>query len=116
MLMLHLNLNCLQVTVAFLCLINMSPVIAANWLMLQGTEHPLAAEHRFLGFIQPAYTYDTSDNLNGLTNSPGPVDFSQNNGKRLAITSVSPWFDDNSEFNIRRAKFGVRYLYRCIKK
>jgi hypothetical protein len=109
--MLHLNLNCLQVTVAFICLINTTSVIAANWLMLQGTEHPLAPEHRFLGFIQPAYTYDTSDNLSGLTDSPGPPDFSQNNGQRLAITSVSPWFDNNSAFHLRRARFGVRGIF-----
>lgn len=99
------------VIVIFVCLTNTTSAIAANWLMLQGTEHPFAPEHKFLGFIQPAYTYDTSDNLNGLTNSPGPVDFSQNNGKRLAITSVSPWFDDNSDFHIRRAKFGVRGIF-----
>jgi hypothetical protein len=39
------------------CLTGMpGPVCAANWLMLQGTEHPLAPAHKFWGFIQPAYT------------------------------------------------------------
>jgi hypothetical protein len=84
---------------------------ATNWLMLQGTEHPLAPAHRFWGFIQPAYTYDSSDNLSGLTDTPGPPDFSANNGERLAITSVSPWFDEGDRFHVRRARFGVRGLF-----
>ena len=109
--MLRLNFNCLPVTVAFIFLFNTTSAIAVNWLMLQGTEHPFAAEHKFLGFIQPAYTYDTSDELSGLTNSPGPADFSLNNGERLAITSVSPWFENNSRVHIRRAKFGVRGIF-----
>lgn len=84
---------------------------AVNWLMLQGTEHPLAPEYRVWGFIQPAFTFDTSKNLNGLTDSPGPPDFSPNNDKRLAITSISPWFDDNKEIHIRRARFGARGIF-----
>ena len=87
------------------------PVCAANWLMLQGTEHPLAPAHKFWGFIQPAWTHDTSDNLSGLTDSPGPPDFTGNNGERLAITSVSPWFDDNESLHVRRARFGARGVF-----
>ena len=87
------------------------PVCAANWLMLQGTEHPLAPAHRFWGFVQPAYTLDTSDELHGLTDSPGPPDFSRNNGERLAITSVSPWFDEGERFHVRRARAGVRGVF-----
>ncbi|MCK4833395.1 MAG: hypothetical protein KAT12_01420, partial [Gammaproteobacteria bacterium] len=79
--------------------------------MLQGTEHPFAPEYKAWGFIQPAFTYDTSKELSGLTDSPGAPDFSPNNGERLAITSVSPWFDDNSAFHIRRARFGVRGIF-----
>ena len=86
-------------------------VLAANWLMLQGTEHPLAPAHKFWGFIQPSYTYDSSDKLSGLTDSPGPPDFSTNNGERLAISSVSPWFDDNERLHVRRARFGARGLF-----
>ena len=94
------------------CLSGVSgPVRAANWLMLQGTEHPLAPAHKFWGFIQPSYTYDTSDDLSGLTDTPGPPDFSANNGKRLAITSVSPWFDDAERFHVRRARFGARGVF-----
>ena len=84
---------------------------ATNWLMLQGTEHPLAPAHRFWGFVQPTYTNDRSDSLSGLTDSPGPPDFSPNNGKRLAITSVSPWFDDSERLYVRRARFGARGIF-----
>ncbi len=76
---------------------------AANWLMLQGTEKPKAKQHKFWGFIQPAYTYDTSDELSGLTGS-----FAANNGRRTAKNSVAPWFDDDSKVHVRRARFGVR--------
>jgi len=79
--------------------------------MLQGTEHPFAPAHKFWGFIQPAISIDTSESLSGLSSSPGSPDFSANNGQRLAITTVSPWFDDNKRFHIRRAKFGVRGIF-----
>jgi len=94
------------------CLTGISaPAGAANWLMLQGTEHPLAPAHKLWGFIQPAWTHDSSDDLSGLTDSPGPPDFSANNGERLAITSVSPWFDDGERLHVRRARFGARGVF-----
>ena len=99
------------IAVALFCLIKINPAAAVNWLMLQGTEHPFAAEHQFLGLIQPAYTYDRSSSLSGLVDEPGLPEFSANNGERLAMTSVSPWFDSNSEFHLRRAKFGVRGIF-----
>lgn len=77
--------------------------------MLQGTEHPLSPSYKLWGFIQPAFSYDTSENLSGLT--IGPPDFSPNNEKRLASTSISPWFEDNRELHIRRARFGARGIF-----
>lgn len=88
-----------------------TPSDAANWLLLQGTEHPLAPAHKLWGFIQPAYTRDSSNELSGLTDSSGPPDFSVNNGERLAISTVSPWFDDNERLHVRRARFGARGLF-----
>jgi len=82
---------------------------AANWLMLQGTEHPLMPAHRPWGFIQPAFTHDSSDALAGLTD--GPPDFSVNNGERLAISSVAPWFDEAERLHLRRARFGIRGVF-----
>ncbi len=79
--------------------------------MLQGTEHPFAPEHKLLGFIQPAYSYDSSNELNGLTDPPGPLDFSPNNGERLAITSISPELENNEQLHIRRARLGVRGIF-----
>ena len=104
-------LNYCSVVAAFSCLVNANSAMAVNWLMLQGTEHPFAAEHKFLGFIQPAYTYDRSSNLSGLIDTSGLPAFSANNGERLAMTSVSPWFEDNNELHLRRAKFGVRGIF-----
>lgn len=80
-----------------------SNLFAANWLMLQGTENKKSAKHRFWGFIQPAYTYDTSDDLSGLTGA-----FAVNNGTRTAKNSVAPWYKDADKLHIRRARFGVR--------
>jgi hypothetical protein len=82
---------------------------AANWLMLQGTEHPLMPAHRPWGFIQPAFTHDSSAALSGLTD--GPPDFSVNNGERLAISSVAPWFDEAERLHLRRARFGIRGVF-----
>lgn len=96
---------------AVICLLNPLPAMSVNWLILQGTEHPLAAEYKFLGLLQPACSYDTSSELSGLSDSPGVVDFSANNGRRLAMTSVSPWFEDSSECHLRRAKFGARGIF-----
>ncbi len=102
----------LIVVVMLVCLCGPSEQAqAANWLMLQGTEHPLAPAHTPWGFIQPAYTHDTSAALSGLTDSPGPPDFSVNNGKRLALTSVAPWFDEAERLHLRRARFGVRGVF-----
>lgn len=84
---------------------------AVNWLMLQGTEHPLAPEFKVWGFVQPAISYDTSHQLSNLSSSPGSPDFSLNNGERLAITAISPWYDDGSRLHLRRAKFGARGIF-----
>jgi len=83
-----------------------TPSHAVNWLMLQGTEHPLAPAHRFWGFFQPAYSHDTSDDLSGLT-----AGFTANNGERLAITTIPPEFDKDSQLHLRRARFGVRGIF-----
>ncbi|VFM98008.1 MAG: hypothetical protein BECKG1743D_GA0114223_105366 [Candidatus Kentron sp. G] len=77
---------------------------AANWLMLQGTEPPNAKKaHNLWGFAQPGYVNDRSDDPDGLT-----AGFAANNGERLAMTQVAPWFDDNERFYPRRLRFGAR--------
>ena len=83
-----------------------APTHAVNWLMLQGTEHPLAPAQRFWGFIQPSISVDTSNDLKGLT-----AGFSANNGERLAITTIPPEFNDDKKLHLRRAKFGVRGIF-----
>ncbi|MCS4505964.1 hypothetical protein KBTX_00603 [wastewater metagenome] len=68
---------------------------SANWLMLQGTERaenpPLA---RVWGFIQPEYQRDFSDS--------GPGD------AYIPPKLIGPGLDEQSGFNIKRARVGVR--------
>jgi len=104
--------SAVRVLVVVACLLAMAgtgaPVHAANWLLLQGTERPGAPAHRFWGFVQPSLTIDRSDKLSGLTDPPGPADFTPNNGRRVAVTGVAPWFGDDARLFVRRARFGVR--------
>lgn len=68
---------------------------AANWLMLQGTERakdPPSAN--VWGFIQPEYQHDFSD--------------AHANGTYVPPKLIGPALDDQSTFNVRRARLGVR--------
>ncbi|MGD2117979.1 MAG: porin [Chromatiales bacterium] len=78
-------------------------VQSANWLMLQGTENPKAPKHRMFGFIQPSYTHNVADPMTGLS---GPL--VANNGKVVAQNLISPKFDDQTGFHVRRARLGFR--------
>lgn len=82
------------------------PASAVNWLMLQGTEPPKAT-WSIMAFVQAAYINDLSDDLSGLTAGPG-ANFSVNNGRRLALTSIAPNFDSDSELFLQRVKGGIR--------
>jgi len=67
---------------------------SANWLMLQGTEKDGASERaRVWGFVQAQYQYDNSD--------PGPKGY---NPPKL----IGPNLDDQSQFNVNRARIGIR--------
>ena len=72
-----------------------SSVQAANWLMLQGTEpEGQSARAKVWGFVQAQYQYDTSDpNSNGGYNPP---------------KLIGPNLDDQSQFNVNRARIGIR--------
>jgi hypothetical protein len=76
--------------------------LSANWLMLQGTERP-DATHNFWGFVQPAYTNDRGDDLQGLIGTAAA-----NNGKRVANNVIAPEYEDDTEFHFRRARVGAR--------
>ncbi len=73
------------------------PALAVNWLMLQGTE-PAKVKHRPFFFVQPSYTRDLSPAI-----TLGP-----NTGKRVLNTTVAPYFEDDSDVHLRRARAGVR--------
>lgn len=73
----------------------MSPVHAANWLMLQGTEDPASASRAEVwGFIQAKYEKDFSD-----PNAAGGF---------VPPKLLGPDLDGQDGFNINRARIGVR--------
>lgn len=78
------------------CLMTQS-AYAANWLMLQGTEEAKqgqAPRVHLWGFIQAQYQYDNSDpNVTGGYVPP---------------KLIGPNLDDQSAFNVNRARIGVR--------
>jgi hypothetical protein len=73
---------------------------AANWLMLQGTEKPNAAERAYLwGFIQPQYSRTDGTRLDPTT----PF-----GGQMAVFNTIAPDLDSDSQFQIQRARLGVR--------
>ncbi len=72
---------------------------AANWLMLQGTEPAdAAARAKIWGFIQPEY-----QGTKGSEVAAGPWA-----GSDAVFNQIGPDLDSDSQFNIRRARVGVR--------
>jgi len=76
---------------------------AANWLMLQGTEHPKKKGQRLFAFVQPAWTSNDGDKLEGLLGG-GAV----NNGSFAAPNTVTPDFNETEQVYLRRARLGSR--------
>ncbi|RMG31393.1 MAG: porin [Gammaproteobacteria bacterium] len=75
------------------------PVQAANWLLLQGTEPPgSAGRAKLWGFIQAQYQKDFSD------------PFVKSDGTEVYVPPklIGPDLDDQSMFNVNRARIGVR--------
>lgn len=69
-------------------------VEAANWLMLQGTEPASAAGRaKVWGFLQPTYQKDYSD----ISTAPRPEP-----------TRIGPNLENQSQFQLLRARIGVR--------
>ena len=68
---------------------------AANWLMLQGTERAAAAGRaKVWGFVQAQYQQDSSDPNAG--------------GGYIPPKLIGPNLDSQEQFNINRARLGVR--------
>lgn len=73
--------------------------LAANWLMLQGTEPSSAAPRaKVWGFIQPEY-----QSTSGSEIAAGPWA-----GQDAAFNMIAPDQDSDSTFQLRRARIGVR--------
>lgn len=76
-----------------------APAQAVNWLLLQGTEAPGAADRvRLWGFIQPEYQQTDGSELRA-----GPWA-----GQDAQFNVIAPDLDTHAQFNLRRARFGVR--------
>ena len=88
-----------------LLLLQPVPVMAVNWLMIQGTE-PAKVTHRPFLFAQLSYSRDLSSEI-----TAGP-----NAGKRAVPTMVAPWFDDDSALHFRRARVGIRGNFTGMMK
>ena len=72
-----------------------SPVYAANWLMLQGTEPAGSAPRiKMWGFIQAQYQKDNSD--------PNPA------GGFIPPKLIGPNLESQAQFNVNRARLGAR--------
>ncbi len=72
---------------------------ASNWLMLQGTEPAGSSEvAKLWGFIQPEYQATDGTKLKA-----GPW-----SGQDAIFNQIGPDLDTESQFNIRRARIGVR--------
>jgi len=72
---------------------------AVNWLMVQGTEvQGSAPRAKLWGFIQPQYESKSNDSL-----SAGPF-----SGQDAAFNQIGPNLDSSSQFQLRRARIGVR--------
>jgi len=75
------------------------PAQAANWLMLQGTEPVGSADAANIwGFIQPEYQYSSGTKLGA-----GPW-----KDQDAAFNQIGPDLESSSQFNLRRARLGVR--------
>lgn len=76
-----------------------APAMAADWLMLQGTEEGAAAGRAYVwGFIQAQYQRNESD-----ATSVGP-----DTGKYVPPKLVGPNLTSQQAFNVNRARIGVR--------
>lgn len=95
----NLNKKILVKTLAATLLTCASTVQAANWLMLQGTEPDGQSKRAHLwGFVQVQYQQDNSD---GFVNPAGDELYTP---QKL----IGPNLDDQSGFNVNRARIGVR--------
>jgi hypothetical protein len=81
------------------------PAAAANWLQLQGNEETGAAPFRLVGFVQPTYTHNDGDPVNGLT---GAANIRAYNGQYNVFNLVGPDIERTSQFQILRANLGAR--------
>lgn len=80
--------------------------VAANWFQLQNNEMPGAKAYRFWGFIQPQFVSNEGKAVSGITvPSPGLASY---NGRTAVFNQVGPDLSHGEQFQIFRARPGVR--------
>lgn len=88
-----------------------TPLHAANWLQLQGTEAPNAGAANFFGFIQAQYQANEIRPVTGLqdtTVTAATLAASQYNNHDPVFNLVGPDSSSSTQFQIFRARPGVR--------
>jgi len=77
---------------------------AANWFKLRGTE-PGGTAHtlQVWGFLQPQFTKDTSDDIEGAVGGLAPA-----NGTKPIPGTIPPDRTSQQSFSMRRARLGIR--------
>ncbi|BCN92269.1 hypothetical protein THMIRHAM_00540 [Thiomicrorhabdus immobilis] len=84
--------------------ITTQPVLAANWLMIQGTEKPdQAPRAKVWGFAQIDYQQTDDTKLPTLSGAAAGL-----SGDSAAFNQMAPQLSTSSGFNIKRARIGVR--------
>jgi hypothetical protein len=78
---------------------------AANWFALQNNEPPGARPYTFWGFIQPQYVHNQGGTVQGMA---APAQVQGYNGQPAVFNLVGPDADHSSEFQLLRARAGVR--------
>lgn len=78
---------------------------ATNWLELQNNEQAGAKPYTFWGFVQPTYTYNQGDAVNGITAPPGLTPY---NDHTALFNLVAPDNTNKDKLQLLRARGGVR--------
>ncbi|MGB5443449.1 MAG: hypothetical protein WBN57_12650 [Gammaproteobacteria bacterium] len=98
---------CAYLRVIFVMLVGFavaSPVNAANWFKLRGTE-PGGTAHtlQVWGFLQPTWAKDYSDKIEGAVGALAPA-----NGTLPVQGTLPPDRTSQESFSMRRARIGIR--------
>jgi len=101
---LHSLHKALPVSLALMMAVGTTSSEAANWFKLRGTE-PGGIAHtlQVWGFLQPTFTQDKSDDIEGAVGG-----FAGANGSKQIPGTIPPDRTSSQSFYMRRARIGIR--------